>query len=232
MTTSFRTTTIAITATLLALAATSAPAAGKRPAAKDKKLYCWNEHGHKVCGDALPPEAAESARTEISGKSGLQTGQVARALTEEERAAAASASEQARIAADAQAARLRRDMAMVESYDSEADLRHAYGERINLIEASLKTSQLDETNLRHSLVGLLGQAGDLELSGKPVPPALVANVQNQHAQLGQLLRIADQQRQDRKALDGELEDAVARYRALKHPAVGAEPEADAPPPND
>ena len=42
-----------------------------------KKLYCWNEHGRKVCGDALPPEAADSARTEISAKSGLQTGEVA-----------------------------------------------------------------------------------------------------------------------------------------------------------
>ena len=109
-------------------------------------------------------------------------------------------------------------MAMVESYDSEAALRNAYGERISLIEASLKTSQLDETNLRNSLVSLLGQAGDLELSGKPVPPALVANLRTQHAQLAQLLRIAEQQRQDRKALDGQLNDAVARYRVLKHPA--------------
>ena len=219
-----RTIRIAI-GTLALLAATTATAAEK-----GKKLYCWNEHGHKVCGDALPPEAAESARTEINAKSGMQTGQVARALTAEERAAAASASEQARLAADAEAARLRRDMAMVESYDSEAELRNAYGERISLIEASLKTSQLDEINLRQSLVSLLGQAGDLELSGKPVPPALVANVRTQHTQLAQLLRIAEQQRQDRKALDGELNDAVARYRALKHPTTGAEPVASVPAP--
>ena len=211
--------------TLALLAATTTVAAEK-----GKKLYCWNEHGHKVCGDALPPEAAESARTEINAKSGLQTGQVARALTAEERAAAASAGEQARLAADAEAARLRRDMAMVESYDSEADLRNAYGERIHLIESSLKTSQLDEANLRHSLVSLLGQAGDLELSGKPVPVALVTNLQTQHAQLAQLMRLAEQQRQDRKALDGELNDAVARYRALKHPTTGTEPVASVPTP--
>jgi hypothetical protein len=219
-----RTISIAI-GTLALLVATTAAAAEN-----GKKLYCWNEHGHKVCGDALPPEAAESERTEISAKSGMQTGQVARALTAEERAAAASASEQARLAADAEAARLRRDMAMVESYDSEAALRNAYGERISLIEASLKTSQLDEINLRNSLVSLLGQAGDLELSGKPVPPALVANLRTQHAQLAQLLRIAQQQRQDRKALDGQLNDAVARYRALKHPTNATEPVAGVPAP--
>jgi hypothetical protein len=216
--------TIGLTIATLALLAVATPAA-----AEGKKLYCWNQNGHKVCGDALPPEAAEGARTEISEKSGLQTGQVARALTVEERAAAASASEQARLAADAEAARVRRDLAMVESYDSEADLRDAYGERISLIEASLKTSQLDEATLRHSIVGLLGQAGDLELSGKPVPPALVSNVQNQHAQLAQLLRIAEQQRQDRKALDVELNDAVARYRALKRPATQPVASVPAPP---
>jgi hypothetical protein len=219
----------ATVATCLAAGPVLAQKGAPKPGAQ-KKIYCWDDHGKKVCGDALPPEAAESARTEISEKSGLQTGQVARALTAEERAAAATASEQARIATDAEAARLRRDMAMVESYDSEADLRDAYGERINLVDASLKTSQLDETNLRHSLVGMLGQASDLELSGKPVPPAIVANAQNLHAQLAQLLRIAEQQRQDRKALDVELNDAVARYRALKHPAAATEPVANLPAP--
>jgi hypothetical protein len=211
----------------LAIALLLALASGAAAQDKAKKLYCWTENGRKVCGDALPAEAAGNQRAEYTA-GGRRTGEVARALTAEERAAAASASEQERLAADAVAARLRRDMAMVESYDSEVDLRHAYGERINLIESSLKTSQLDEANLRNSLVSLLGHAGDLELSGKPVPPALVANVQNQHAQLAQLLRIAEQQRQDRKALDGELNDAVARYRALKRPT--AEPVASVPAP--
>ena len=36
------------------------------PAVAQKKLYCWNENGKKVCGDALPAEASDSARTEIS----------------------------------------------------------------------------------------------------------------------------------------------------------------------
>ena len=28
----------------------------------EKKIYCWNEGGRKVCGDALPASAANSAR--------------------------------------------------------------------------------------------------------------------------------------------------------------------------
>jgi hypothetical protein len=55
-----RTISIAIgTLALLAVATTTA-------AEKGKKLYCWNEHGHKFCGDELPREAAVRALTEIS----------------------------------------------------------------------------------------------------------------------------------------------------------------------
>ena len=64
---------------------------GSGPAVAQKKLYCWNENGKKVCGDALPAEASDSARTEISASSGLRTGQVSRALTDAERSAAAVA---------------------------------------------------------------------------------------------------------------------------------------------
>ena len=75
-------------ALLLALAPL---ALAQTPGAPAKKLYCWNENGRKVCGDALPANAVDSARTEISAKSGLATGRVDRALSAEERAAAAAA---------------------------------------------------------------------------------------------------------------------------------------------
>lgn len=205
-------------AMLLPLAA--ATFAQKRTAAPaGKKLYCWNEGGRKVCGDALPPEAAERARTEISASSGMRTGEVARALTDAERAAAAAAAEQARSAAEAQAAQQRRDLAMVESYITEADLRRAYGERISLLDETLKASELGEANLRRSLISLLNQAADNELAGKPVPATALASIRAQHAELGKQVRILQQQRRDRALLDSELEGAVARYRALKRPAA-------------
>lgn len=208
-------------------------AAAQAPA---KKLYCWTENGRKVCGDALPANAADSARTEFSAKSGLQTGSVNRALTVEEQAAAATAAEEAQAAADAEAARRRRDLAMVESYASEADLRRAYGERITLLDDALKASQLGETNLRRSLVSLLDEASDLELANKPVPPALLGNIQTQHAELQKQLRILGQQQLDRAGLDDELAEAVTRYRVLRQsegpaPAPGAPaPAAPATPP--
>lgn len=213
------------------LLACTATAAAQNPPAK--KLYCWNENGRKVCGDALPANAADSARTEFSATSGRQTGTVNRALTAEEQAAAATAAEEAQASADAETARRRRDLAMVESYASEADLRRAYNERIVLLDDALKASQLGEANLRASLVSLLDEAGDLELANKPVPPALLANLRTQHAELQKQLRILGQQRLDRAGLDDELAEALTRYRALRQAAAPATAPAEAtaaPPP--
>ncbi len=194
---------------------------GSSGAIAQKKIYCWNENGKKVCGDALPAEAADSARREISTKSGMQTGQVGRALTAEEKAAAAAGAEQARLLAEAEAVRQRRDLAMVESYMTEADLRRAYGERIILLDETLKASQLGLSNLRLSLLGLLRQAGDKELASEAVPKSLADNIQRQHAELLRQQQILAAQRKDRAELDTELNDAVTRYRALKTPGVDA-----------
>jgi len=186
-----------------------------------KKLYCWTDAGgHKICGDALPPEAADRARTEISAKSGMHTGEVARALTAEERAAAATAAEQAQAQAAAEAARQRRDLAMVESYGTEADLRRAYGERISLLDSTIKASVLGVANLRLSLTSLLDQASGLELAGKPVSAPLLGKVRSQHQELQTQQRILAQQQHDRGELDGEFTDAVSRYRALKQAEGG------------
>ena len=82
------------------------------------------------------------------------------------------------------------------------------------------------SNLRLSLTSLLNQASDLELSGKPVSAGLLANVRVQHVELQKQQRILARQQSDRGALDGELDDAVTRYRALKQkqdPTVAAAP---------
>lgn len=201
---------------------------GSGAAGAQKKIYCWNEGGKKVCGDALPANAADSARTEISAKSGLQTGQVARALTDAERNDAALAADAARRAAEAEAMVKRRDLAMVESYMTEADLRRAYGERTELLDETLKASTLGLSNLRLSLLSLLRQAGDKELAGEPVPKRMADTIRSQHDELLRQQQILGVQQKDRAALDAELKDAVARYRVLKAPAGEAAPTTPAP----
>jgi hypothetical protein len=200
-------------ATLLSAAASAQDKA-------EKKLYCWSENGQQVCGDTLPPSAVDHARTEINPKSGMRVGEVPRALNQDERAAAAVAAKQAAEAAEEDAAQKRRDLAMVTSYATEADLRRAYGERITLVEESLKTSHLGVANLRQSLLSLLRKAAELELQAKPVNKSLTDNIQSQHADLLRQQTIMQKQQLDRASLGSDLEDALARYRAMKVPTQG------------
>lgn len=180
-----------------------------------KKLYCWNDNGRKICGDALPPSAVDNARTEISARSGLAVRSVDRSLNSDERSAADAAAKAALTEAEARADARRRDLAMVDSYATEADLRRAYGERITLVEESLKTSNLGAINLRLSLLSLLRQASELELQSQPVRKPLADNIVKQHADLLHQQRILKDQTADRASLGSDLDAALARYRALK-----------------
>lgn len=207
-------TRIAIAA-MLACAIALPAIAQQKAATAERKLYCWEENGRKVCGDALPPSAVDSARTEISSRSGMRVGEVDRALTPEERAIADAQAARDRQAAEADAARRRREQAMAVSYNTEEDLRAAFGERIVLVEEALKTSRMGVDNLRLSLLSLLRQASDLELQEKPVPKALAANIQLQHNDLLRQQMIMDQQRDERASLDADLDYALERYRALR-----------------
>ncbi len=221
------------TATALLLGAALVAQVAAQDKGKGKKLYCWNEGGHKVCGDALPASAAGAGRTEISAKSGRTLDTVGPALTPEERAAAAAAAQQAQQAANQRLQQQRRDLAMVDSYATEADLRRAYRDRSDLLDASIKASVLSLQNLHQSLLSLLTHAADDELSDKPVAKPRQDAMRNQHAELMKQERILAAQRADRAALDVELAHALERYRELKHPeaatpGAAAEPPAETP----
>jgi len=211
---------LALTAALLATPAGAQQKAGK----EKKKLYCWNEGGRKVCGDALPATAVDGARTEISTRSGLPTSQVGRALTAEERTAAAAQAELERQRQFQEAAQRMRERAMAESYATEADLRRAFNDRIALLDDTIKAAQLSIGGLRQSLITLLRKAGEAELAGKPVPANLTGNIRAQHAELMRQQGLLATHRQNRSLIDTELAHALQTYRELKAPrsVAGAE----------
>lgn len=180
----------------------------------ERRVYCWEEGGRKICGDALPASAVDAARTEISAATGMVRSQVGRALSDEEKAAAAAEARRAAEQAEAEAAERRRDVAMVESYTTEADLERAYDNRIILIDESIKTSQMGVANLRMSLLTQLRQAAEAELHGKPVNKPLRDNIVGQHADLMRQQAILELQLREREELDASLRDARERYREL------------------
>ena len=190
-------------------------AAGPAPAGpQGKKLYCWEEEGRKICGDAPPADAADNARTEFSAKTGTKVGEVARALTDEERAALETSQEQAAREAKEDAERLRRELAMVESYATEEELQRAFRNRITLMDDTVQASRLAIGNMRQGLLTRLRRAAELELAGKAVDAELAKAIATQHAALSRQRAMLASQLEERALLDVELESAVARYREL------------------
>ena len=188
-----------------------------------KKLFCWNENGRKVCGDALPASAVDSAREELSGSSGLRIGEVGRALNDEERRAHETEQKRLKAEADAAEAARRRDAALAESYGSEEELRRAYRIRYDLIDESIKSSRLALDNLHQSLRRMLEQAGERELSGKPVAKPMADNIRQQRDSYLELQEAYAHQQHEREAIDQQLQEAVARYREMKAPKTDAAP---------
>lgn len=218
---------IFLLAALLALA--PAAVAQKKPAGNPKapkKLFCWEENGQRVCSDALPPEAVNAARQEISAASGLRTGEVGRALTDEERAQAAIEAQQRMMDKAAEETRRRTDVAMLLSYRSEDDLRRVFTERTAIVDNNVRTARYNVVSLREGLVTLLQTAGDRELAGRPVSPEMTTTIRQRHAELVRTRRLQHSFETQRADLDVEIADILQRYRAMTGTAPAA---SEAPP---
>jgi hypothetical protein len=148
------------------------------------KLYRWvGADGKPYYSDQVPPEAMDKARQELSPKSGMAISQVERALTPEERAAAA-----VKAAADAQTAKAQEDVAkndqmLLTSYPTEADLRRAYDERVMLQTETMKATRIGIESQQQVLSSQLITASNLELTGKPVSSKLADSIQLTRKQL-------------------------------------------------
>lgn len=209
-------------AVLLAIVAPSTLAAPAANNASAKKLYRWVGADGKVhYSDQIPPEAMDQARQELSAKSGLAVGQVERALTDKERAAAA-----AKAAADAKAAAAlanakQSDQVLLASYPSEAELKRAYDERVALQAETVKASRIGIKNQQQTLSSQLIRASNLELNGKPVNTELAAAIQLARKQLLNQQALLVQHIAEGQKMQDEYRSTLERYRSLQSPAPSA-----------
>ena len=207
--------TLATALCVLALPAAFAQGGAKSTAPAAKKLFCWEEKGQRVCSDALPADAVNVARDEISATSGLRTGGVDRALTDEERALAAIAAQQQLIDAAAADMRRRTDAAMLLSYRSEEELRRVFNERTAIVDNNVRTASYNAVSLRDGLISLLQTAGDRELAGQPVSKEMAASIRQRHAELVRTRHLQQSFEKQRAELDVEITDILQRFRAMK-----------------
>lgn len=196
----------------LGLAALAAPVVAQKA---DKKLYCWDENGSRVCSDALPPDAVNRARDEINSKSGLRTSSVAAPMTEAERAAAQAADALADAQKRAAQSREISDQGLLQNFASEDKLQRVFDERKQQLDDNVRMGEYNLTNLRGGLIALLNQASARELAGKPVADTLLADIRARHAELSRQQALLADFASARAVLDGEIAETLARYRELK-----------------
>jgi hypothetical protein len=177
--------------------------------------------------DALPAEAIDQARQEFSAKTGTETGTVDRALTPEERAqqeAAAKAAAAASITAEEQA---RNEQAMLASYETEADLRRAYNERLELLKQTLESTDVGLQSLHASLTTVLSEAAESELQNRKVDPKRADQIREMHAEVLKQQIFQANRKSELMSLDTEFQRMLTRYREL-HTAAAAQAAGTAP----
>jgi hypothetical protein len=186
------------------------------------KLYRWVDKEGKVHFDqALPPEAVNQARREFSAATGSVTGEVDRALTPEERAQQAAAAQAAVLAAAAANEQKRQEDIMMASYETENDLRRAYGERIGLLKLTLESTDASIKALRENLATILAQASDAELDNRRVLSDRAATIRELHAEKMKQQALQVTRHADLDALNAEFARMLIRYRELRAPATPA-----------
>lgn len=180
------------------------------------KLYRWVDKQGKVhYDDALPPEAVDQARREFSAKTGTVTGTVDRALTPEERAQQAAALLAAAEAAAGANEQKRQEEIMMASYETEADMRRAYGERIALLTLTLESTEISIKSLRENLATILAQASDTELENRRVVEDRVGDIRELHAEKIKQQAFQVNRRAELESLNAEFARMLNRYRELR-----------------
>ena len=191
-------------------------------AASAPKLYRWvGADGKAHYSDQIPAEAMDKARQELSVKSGLTVGQVDRALTPDERAAATAKTATDAKTAEALDSAKQSDQVLLTSYPTEAELTHAYEERIALQTETMKASRIGIESQQQNLSSQLIRASNLELSGKPVDAKLADSIQLARRQvLHQQALLLQHIAEDQKMQD-EYKSTLEHYRSLQSAAATA-----------
>lgn len=183
---------------------------------KSKKLYRWVDKDGKVqFSDTLPQEALDQARTEISSASGRTTGEVERALTEEEQVERDRLAAEQEIQQRADEKERQTEEAMLASFQTEQDLRRSYGVRVTLMQENLNAIEAGIGSQRNSLTSLLAEASEAELQDRPVNAKQAATIRELRQEMAKQQNMLVVKQAELMRLDEELEHLVQRFHELK-----------------
>lgn len=198
---------------LMSFSAQAAPV--KTDKAAPKKIYCWEEKGQTRCGDVLPADAVNQARTERSSRTGNVTREVDRPLTPEEKAEQNALAAQNALQLEQQKQIQRRTDVLLSTYPTENDLSQSFEERRSEVLSAIASMEKAQQPLRQAMITKLGNMGNLELANKAPTPKQVQDFQKARAQYLANRQAVDQLRGDLNRLTQEQNQTLLSYRAAK-----------------
>lgn len=207
---------------LLCCLLVSSFAVGAAPKSKNTKpqktVYCWDENGQRRCGDFLPPEASEAARTERSTK-GYVKREVDRALTPEEiRVKEQEARLLQQQEAQTQEAQ-RRVQSLLAVYPTENELLRSLVDEENEIKNNIQLLIHSQKILRQNLVNRLEIVGNMELLGKTPSPAQLDLIQKAREPLLKNQQSIASFEEKQKEYELHKQKLLEEYRAAKNQQI-------------
>lgn len=172
--------------------------------AQSTRVYKWlDAHGNVHYSDRLPSDASASNR-EVLNRDGVRIRQL-----DLPKVTAAAAAERQEVLRSAQ-----RDVALVVSFDDEADLRRTQEERLGLVRSGLTIARGATERLQTAHAAHEDHAARLVAEGKPVPMAVQENLE-------QARRMLEEQQAETAKLQHRYDELLvtqnaelARYREL------------------
>ncbi len=183
------------------------------------KIVCWtNNEGIRECGNAVPPEYAQT-ETRTLNRRGMVTEVQERAKTPSEIAAeqAREAEEKRRLEEEEKQreAKLRYDRVLLSTYLTEEDIINSRNRKSNLFDASIEVTQVTINKLQEKLDEDQKQAEKLKKKGKEPTARLQQDITSLQQQIEEKKRFIKKKEQEKQELHQQYEAELTRFRELK-----------------
>ncbi len=188
------------------------------PLAQAQLYVCTDARGRTISGDRPPAECSDRAVRELRSDGSVRR-VIEPPMTAEQRAAREAEAKRQREEADKQRSQMRRDLALLETYASEAEIEdtrnRALGSRQQLIERAVKRLQEHEKERKKLDI-------EAEFYAKRQMPDRLKRSFDANATLARSeQRIIDDVRADMDRVNARFDSELQRWRALV--TAGAQP---------
>lgn len=177
--------------------------------------YKWHDaKGLPHYSDSLTAEAMKYGYDLVNDQ-GMVVRHVEKQLNPEERAAAQKVAAEQAAQRQAEEARQRADLQMLNAYGDEASLKQAQQEELDTIDQQINTTRLNLRSQEKTLTDLLGRAAELERTKQPVPKYLVDSIAGQRNVVAGQRTALERQQQRRDTAQTQDAQQLEHYRTLK-----------------